>query len=104
MRYLALLTVLVAACGHPVAVPQPEPVPLAEAEVVSPPQARTIIVAAKKGRAHANIRMFADGKSAVIARVSPGTGLKTFGRDGTWYQVQVPATGALGWIHSVYVE
>jgi hypothetical protein len=68
------------------------------------PKAATITVAARKGRSYANIRLFADDQSAVIAKVPVGTTLKTFGRDGEWYQVQVPATGALGWMRSIYLE
>ncbi len=70
----------------------------------SPPPLPTVTVAAKKGRTYANIRLFPDGASPLIARVPVGTTLVTLGRDGEWYQVQVPTTGQLGWIRVVYLE
>ncbi|MBN1424930.1 SH3 domain-containing protein [Candidatus Fermentibacteria bacterium] len=92
------------ACAPPAAVLPPQSAAPAQGDVVAPPQAPTIAVAAKKGRTYANIRLFADSRSPVIAKVPVGTVLNTFGCDGPWHQVQVPATGALGWIHSVYLE
>lgn len=99
---LALLALL--ACSRPMAEATIDPSPPADTTAIVLPQVPTITVAAKKGRTYANIRLSADSRSPVIARVPVGTVLKTYGRDGEWHQVQVPATGALGWIRTVYIE
>lgn len=73
-------------------------------EEESAPSVYTITVLAKKGRTYANIRLAPEGGSPRVARVPVGTALRCFGRDGDWFQVQVPESMQLGWIRNVYIE
>ncbi len=68
------------------------------------PSVYTITVLAKKGRTYANIRLAPQGDSPRVAKVPVGTALRCFGRDGDWFQVQVPESMQLGWIRDVYIE
>jgi hypothetical protein len=68
------------------------------------PTAETITIAAKRGRSYGVIRLAADSKSPIMAKLPVGTELKSFGQFEDWYQVQLPETGQLGWIKDIFLE
>ena len=74
------------------------------AEMTQAPTAPTLTIAAKQGRTYGVIRLAADSKSPILAKLPVGTSLKSFGQFEDWYQVQVPETGQLGWINDVFLE
>lgn len=52
----------------------------------------------------APIRKGPGSQSELVAMVTEGTTLELVDRDGLWYIVRVPDTGAVGYIHSALVE
>lgn len=75
-----------------------------DSEMEQAPTARTLTIAAKEGRAYGVIRLAADSKSSILAKLPVGTEMKSFGQFEDWYQVQIPDTGQLGWIKAVFIE
>jgi hypothetical protein len=73
-------------------------------EIEQAPTAPTLTIAAKEGRTYGVIRLAADSKSPILAKLPVGTEMQSFGQFEDWYQVQVPETGQLGWINDVFLE
>jgi photosystem II stability/assembly factor-like uncharacterized protein len=78
--------------------------PSSNTEIEQAPTAPTLIIAAKEGRTYGVIRLSADSKSPILAKLPVGTEMKSFGQFEDWYQVQIPDTGQLGWINDVFLE
>ena len=68
------------------------------------PAPPTLTIAAKQGRTYGVVRLAADSKSPILAKLPVGTEMKSFGQFEDWYQVQIPETGQLGWINDVFLE
>jgi hypothetical protein len=74
------------------------------AEVEQAPTPEILKIAAKKGRTYGVIRLAADSKSPILAKLPVGTEMKSFGKFEDWYQVQIPETGQLGWIKDIFLD
>ncbi len=55
-------------------------------------------------REYANLRLSDSSRSAILRRPPRGRRLLVLTRNGKWYQVLEEESGALGWVHEIYVD
>lgn len=98
---LALLLLMVAACGGSAPAPQPEAAPRSD-RGTAPSTSDKVIGSVKVSAATLNVRAEANGNAAIVAHTRRGERLAVLADSGKWLRIRL-GDGTVGWVSAQHV-